>query len=141
MKNPFSSSAAAAAPPTEIISAERVESSDSFDKDGPNKTATTTAADVAHAREDLEKIEQAHRWDFNLPQGKLDAVKQAIRDDDPGEILEADHLFSDNSPYEEVRAAVRTEDGEEPANTLRAWILGMLFVTVGSGANMFLSMR
>ena len=137
MKNPFSSSAAGA--PTEIISAERVESSDSFDKDQPDKTAT--AADVAHAREDLEKIEQAHRWDFNLPQGKLDAVKQAIRDDDPGEILQADHLFSDNSPYEEVRAAVRITDGEEPANTLRAWVLGMLFVTVGSGANMFLSMR
>jgi OPT family small oligopeptide transporter len=42
---------------------------------------------------------------------------------------------------EYVQAAVRTEDGEEPANTLRAWILGFFFVTVSSGVNMLLSMR
>ena len=54
---------------------------------------------------------------------------------------EVEAIFAEDSPYEEVRAAVRTEDGEEVANTVRAWILGMLFVTVGSGANMFLSMR
>jgi hypothetical protein len=42
---------------------------------------------------------------------------------------------------EYVQAAVRAEDGEEPANTLRAWILGFFFVTVSSGVNMLLSMR
>jgi OPT family small oligopeptide transporter len=42
---------------------------------------------------------------------------------------------------EYVQAAVRAEDGEEPANTLRAWILGFFFVTVASGVNMLLSMR
>ena len=46
-----------------------------------------------------------------------------------------------NSPIDEVRAAVRNTDGEEPANTLRAWILGFIFVTISSGINMFLSMR
>lgn len=40
-----------------------------------------------------------------------------------------------------VHAAVREEDAHEPANTLRAWILGFMFVTVTSGVNMFLSMR
>lgn len=50
--------------------------------------------------------------------------------------------FIENSPYEEVRAAVRvTDDPDEVANTVRAWILGMIFVTLGSGLNMFLSMR
>jgi len=42
---------------------------------------------------------------------------------------------------EYVQAAVRTEDGEEPANTLRAWVLGFFFITVASGVNMLLSMR
>ena len=45
----------------------------------------------------------------------------------------------DASEY--VEAAVRAEDGEEPANTLRAWVLGFFFVTVASGVNMLLSMR
>jgi hypothetical protein len=40
-----------------------------------------------------------------------------------------------------VRAAVRPTDGGEVANTVRAWILGMIFVTIGSALNMFLSMR
>ena len=42
---------------------------------------------------------------------------------------------------EYVEAGVRAEDGEEPANTLRAWILGLFFVTIASGVNMLLSMR
>lgn len=42
---------------------------------------------------------------------------------------------------EYVQAAVRTEDGEEPANTFRVWVLGFFFVTVASGVNMLLSMR
>ena len=42
---------------------------------------------------------------------------------------------------EYVEAAVRAEDGEEPANTLRAWVLGFFFVTISSGVNMLLSMR
>jgi OPT family small oligopeptide transporter len=42
---------------------------------------------------------------------------------------------------EYVEAAVRVEDGGEPANTLRAWILGLFFVTITGGVNMLLSMR
>jgi OPT family small oligopeptide transporter len=42
---------------------------------------------------------------------------------------------------EYVEAAVRTEDAEEPANTLRAWVLGFFFVTVAAGVDMLLSMR
>lgn len=47
----------------------------------------------------------------------------------------------EDSPYDSVRAAVRNTDGEEVANTVRSWILGMLFVTIASGINMLLSMR
>ena len=42
---------------------------------------------------------------------------------------------------EYVEGAVRAEDGEEPANTLRAWVFGFFFVTISSGVNMLLSMR
>ncbi|GAW17629.1 hypothetical protein ANO14919_070880 [Xylariales sp. No.14919] len=90
---------------------------------------------------DLERIRQAHQWDPNLPREKLDAVRDAVADGDAKEMAEADMLFTEDSPYEEVRAAVRNVDGGEVANTVRAWVIGMFFVTIASGANMFLSMR
>ncbi|KAF2162461.1 hypothetical protein M409DRAFT_69069 [Zasmidium cellare ATCC 36951] len=43
--------------------------------------------------------------------------------------------------HDAVNAAVRHGDSEEPANTLRAWILGSICVTASAGVNMFLSMR
>ncbi|KAI2780473.1 small oligopeptide transporter [Daldinia loculata] len=97
--------------------------------------------DVTTAIKDLNQIQHAHQWDPNLPQEKLDAVNSALKHGDVKEIIEADSLFSEDSPYEEVRAAVRNTDGGEVACTVRAWILGMIFVTLGSGLNMLLSMR
>ncbi|KAI1141729.1 OPT family small oligopeptide transporter [Hypoxylon sp. FL0543] len=97
--------------------------------------------DVATAIADLDKIQHNHQWDPNLPQEKLDAVKSALEHGDVKEITETDLLFTEDSPYEEVRAAVRNTDGGEVACTVRAWILGMIFVTLGSGLNMLLSMR
>jgi hypothetical protein len=48
----------------------------------------------------------------------------------------------ENSPYPEVQAAVDNwDDVTVPANTLRAWFLGMFFVTIGSGVNLFFSLR
>ncbi|KAF2689089.1 OPT family small oligopeptide transporter [Lentithecium fluviatile CBS 122367] len=85
--------------------------------------------------------EKTHQWDPNLPQDKVDELLSATRDGDPEAIRKAQADFIEDSPYEEVRAAVKNTDGGEPANTVRAWILGMLFVTVASGLNMFLSMR
>ncbi|KAI0595160.1 OPT family small oligopeptide transporter [Biscogniauxia sp. FL1348] len=97
--------------------------------------------DIATATADLDKVRHAHQWDPNLPKEKLDAVKKAIEDGNAVDIAQADILFTEDSPYEEVRAAVRNTDGGEVANTVRAWVLGMFFVTIGSGLNMFLSMR
>ncbi len=114
---------------------------------GSPETASTIrerkqrAVEVSSAAADLERIQRAHEWDPNMPQEKMDAVKTAMVDRDADEILAADELFTEDSPYPEVRAAVRNTDGEEPANTVRAWILGMVFVTIGSGLNMFLSLR
>ncbi|KAI1369950.1 OPT family small oligopeptide transporter [Xylaria arbuscula] len=97
--------------------------------------------DINDVAADLEKIRRAHQWDPNLPKDKLDAIDNAVEDGDAKEMVEADMLFTEDSPYEEVRAAVRNVDGGEVANTIRAWVIGMFFVTIASGANMFLSMR
>jgi hypothetical protein len=93
------------------------------------------------AVEAFDKVQKSHQWDPNLPKGKLDELHEAAQTGDVEKIKHVDEEFADNSPYEEVRAAVRNTDGGEVANTVRAWILGMIFVTVCSGLNMFLSMR
>ncbi|RYP71809.1 hypothetical protein DL769_004615 [Monosporascus sp. CRB-8-3] len=101
----------------------------------------TKSVEVAAAAADLDKIRHTHRWDPNLPKDKIDVLKNALEVGDPKKISQADLLFTEDSPYEEVRAAVRNVDGGEVANTVRAWALGLIFVTIGGGLNMFLSMR
>ncbi|KAK1763426.1 OPT family small oligopeptide transporter [Phialemonium atrogriseum] len=108
---------------------------------GEKQDVKSREVDVSQATQDLMKVKIAHQWDPNLPPEKIEAIDKALKDGDTEEILAADALFSEDSPYEEVRAAVRNTDGEEVANTVRAWILGMVFVTIGSALNMFLSMR
>lgn len=137
MKHPFKSGQAAA--PTTAI--QPVESSGRSSGDPEKPEKASTGSNVSEAAEDLSKVLRDHQWDPNLPRETLDAVKKAVRDGQTAKILEADALFTQDSPYEEVRAAVRSTDGGEVANTVRAWILGLVFVTVGSGLNMFLSMR
>ncbi|OTB01894.1 hypothetical protein M426DRAFT_323119 [Hypoxylon sp. CI-4A] len=107
---------------------------DSSDEKIDSKDIDTTVAD-------LDKIQRNHQWDTDLPEEKRDVVKSAVDQEDVKEISETDLLFTEDSPYEEVRAAVRNTDGEEMACTVRAWVLGMIFVTLGSGLNMLLSMR
>jgi hypothetical protein len=85
--------------------------------------------------------EKTHQWDPNLRQDKIDELLSATRDGDPEAIKKAQADFVEDSPYEEVRAAVKNTDGGEPASTVRAWVLGLLFTTLGAGVNMFLSMR
>lgn len=90
---------------------------------------------------ELQKFELSHQWDPNLPQEKLDAIKEAVENGDHEKAVELDKSLAQDSQYESVRAAVRNTDNGEVANTVRAWVLGLLFTTVGSGLNMFLSMR
>lgn len=89
-----------------------------------------SASDVAAERHGLQKTQTAHGWGPMAP--KTGAV---VDHGDSG-----DSVDPDDSPYEEARAAVRNTDGGEVANTLRAWILSLVFVTSGTGFNMFLSM-
>jgi hypothetical protein len=89
----------------------------------------------------LHKTQLAHKWDPNLPPEKLDVIHDAVETNDNEKAVEIEKNVAQDSQYESVRAAVRNTDGGEVANTVRAWVLGMLFVTIGSGLNMFLSMR
>jgi hypothetical protein len=95
---------------------------------------------IAVEADELSKFEKSHQWDQNIPKEKLDEMHDAVLTGD-AEIIQEDIELIESSPYQEVRAAVRNTDGGEVANTVRAWVLGMLFVTVASGLNMFLSMR
>lgn len=90
---------------------------------------------------ELHKFEVSHQWDPNLPQEKLDAIKEAVDNGDHEKAVELDKSLAQDSQYESVRAGVRNTDNGEVANTVRAWALGLFFTTVGSGLNMFLSMR
>ena len=128
----------------DIISASQVDSasnSSRVEKSDLQKNPSPSQQDVTNPSIDIPKFEKSHQWDPNLPQEKIDVLHAAAQTGDAEAVHEIEATFAEDSPYEEVRAAVRTEDGEEVANTVRAWILGMIFVTVGSGANMFLSMR
>ena len=100
-----------------------------------------SSSDAVSPADGLPAFQSSHQWDPNLPQSTLDALNSAAKTHDAEKIHEVEVTFAEDSPYEEVRAAVRTTDGGEVGNTVRAWVLGMIFVTLGSGLNMFLSMR
>ncbi|PNP78383.1 hypothetical protein FNYG_08329 [Fusarium nygamai] len=54
---------------------------------------------------------------------------------------DADDEEEENSPYPEVRAAVRNFDEDLPCNTVRAWTIGMMLVTLGASMNTLFSLR
>ncbi|KAJ5182174.1 hypothetical protein N7449_012321 [Penicillium cf. viridicatum] len=96
---------------------------------------------VSDTIQGLQKVQLSHQWDPNLPQEKIDAINEAVKTGDQEKAAELEKTLAQESQYESVRAAVRNTDGREVANTVRAWVLGMFFTTLGSGLNMFLSMR
>ncbi|THC90533.1 hypothetical protein EYZ11_009996 [Aspergillus tanneri] len=73
-----------------------------------------------------------------LPRG-TDHDIAVLSDRDAAEILPYE---ADDSPFPEVRAAVQPKDDVLlPINTVRMWIIGLLFTVVGSGLNQFFSLR
>lgn len=119
-------------------------------------------ASIEKVQMDLKSFQREHLWDPNMPQENLDAVGKALRTGDvEAEMALESELVEEDSPYAEVRAAVRSEhnpylpsdaempmliprsdyDEEAPANTIRAWVIGMLWTTIGSAINMLFSLR
>ncbi|KAI1772387.1 small oligopeptide transporter [Hypoxylon cercidicola] len=97
------------------------------------------------ARNDTDYVEgeeYEQLLDPNLPDQetielhRMDSGSLASFDDET-----ASKTNEENSPYEEVRAAVRNYDEDLPCNTLRAWTIGLTLVLVGASMNTLFSLR
>ncbi|KAF8861288.1 small oligopeptide transporter-like protein [Acephala macrosclerotiorum] len=81
--------------------------------------------------------ERLSMWDPNYPEDKRESVilDTSSFDDDVA------FKEMEDSPYPEVRAAVHNYDEDVPANTIRAWVIGMALVVVGASMNTLFSLR
>ncbi|EJD53618.1 OPT oligopeptide transporter [Auricularia subglabra TFB-10046 SS5] len=83
---------------------------------------------------DLEKSPAEHHVDV--------AQATGAAFDDPNIDLAGLANLEDDSPYPEVRAAVaNTDDPDMPVNTLRAWVIGIIWAIVVPGLNQFFFFR
>ena len=121
--------------------------SQDFEKSGDGVEKSTGVDDaVRHmseveANRELKFLKKLHKWDPNMSADVNEGISQAVADHDASAELELINLIENDSPYPEVRAAVRNYDEEMPSNTIRAWVIGMLMVTLGSGMNLLFSLR
>lgn len=100
-------------------------------------SSSTIEAPVAlQAQKEAEFLQKTHAWDPNLPEDLRENIDGALKDHDIDKELAIERELAADSPYPEVRSAVRNYDEDVPANTIRAWVLGMFFVTVLSAVNM-----
>ncbi|PHH51122.1 Sexual differentiation process protein isp4 [Ceratocystis fimbriata CBS 114723] len=112
-----------------------------------------TAYDQAEKKDSTQKVDHFNSLDPNLPLEKLTELDSALASGaaEKGDVKEKCgnvktgaaglHDSQDSSPYPEVRAVVRDYDEDLPANTIRAWVIGLLLCTLGSGVNMLFSLR
>lgn len=110
-----------------------------MEKDNPHVAIDESAPDKDLKQ--LRSLKEHHRWDPNLPDEVIDEVHQALHTTDKNIQADIAHELLDNSPYLEVRAAVPNIDEGGHSNTFRAWIIGLVFATIGSALNMLFSMR
>jgi OPT family oligopeptide transporter len=61
--------------------------------------------------------------------------------DDDEETVKLDDEAEEDSPYPEVRAAVRNYDEDLPCNTVRAWTIGLSLTIIGASMNTLFSLR
>lgn len=78
---------------------------------------------------------------LQILEDKREAIDDAIHHHDAEAELAIEDELEENSPFPEVVAAVRNADEPDlPANMIRAWVLGTVFMTVGSACNMLFSL-
>jgi hypothetical protein len=107
-----------------------------------NDSAQAPKYTAAEAEHDIAVFGKMHQWDPNINPEKLDAMAHAVDAHDTKAELAMEEELEENSPYPEVQAAVALgDDPDTPAGTFRAWFLGLLFVTIGSGLNLLFSLR
>ncbi|KAF2453513.1 OPT family small oligopeptide transporter [Lineolata rhizophorae] len=133
-------------PKSSIITENSVTSTSSEESSLKGVKAKTDTAKVtsSEVRPDDSPVDELRNrlsrpaWDLNLPDDFKTTSSSSLWEEESrangGQIEE-------NSPYEEVRAAVPNWDEEMPANTIRAWVLGMTLSIIGSGINTLFSLR
>jgi hypothetical protein len=100
---------------------------------------------VHHSEPYEEGEEYEMLLDPNLPEDD-DKRLRTLRLDDDSSLGDGESNFKEvdeleDSPYPEVRAAVRNYDEDMPCNTVRAWTIGMILVVIGASMNTLFSLR
>ncbi|KAI0104948.1 small oligopeptide transporter [Hypoxylon sp. NC0597] len=110
---------------------------------GSERGPSGSAASGSRNDNDYEEGEEYEQLlDPNLPDEeaielrRMDSGSLASFDDETGS-----KANEENSPYEEVRAAVRNYDEDVPCNTIRAWVIGLSLVFIGASVNTLFSLR
>ncbi|XP_044724264.1 OPT oligopeptide transporter protein [Hirsutella rhossiliensis] len=96
------------------------------------------------------ELENEPLMDPNLPDDEFELMDRSRPDEDglladdelkvPGQDAELSGQQED-SPYPEVRAAIRNYDEDLACNTVRAWVIGLSLVVVGASMNTLFSLR
>jgi hypothetical protein len=108
---------------------------DSLDED--LKLGASELADTgARNDDDEEGSEHELLLDPNLPEEEYEARRRRSHAEDGPKAAD-----EEDSPYPEVRAAVRNYDEDLPCNTVRAWTIGMCLVVLGASMNTLFSLR
>ncbi|KAK9236566.1 OPT oligopeptide transporter protein-domain-containing protein [Lipomyces kononenkoae] len=99
----------------------------------------------------LREAIEYHEDDINFPRETMDKIKLLVQGQEASEMDEETYewdmkleatLMKYHSPYPEVRAICDpTDDPTMPVETIRAYILGLLWVACGSFINEFFSLR
>ncbi|CAN8097398.1 unnamed protein product [Discula destructiva] len=84
-------------------------------------------------------------WDPNLPEeytrDGASSAHSGLTDEEKSTKIYTEAGEEEDSPYPEVRAAVRNYDIDAPCNTVRAWTIGMFLVIIGASMNTLFSLR
>lgn len=103
--------------------------------------STPIEISTRNALNEVQNLEKAHVWDPSMPSAEVESLHRVIETEDAKLARQIINELVDEVPYVEVKAAVKFEDGGEVANTIRAWVLGVIVSTIITALNMFLSMR
>lgn len=107
----------------------------SYDKNGAVKATGVELYEQTPVDELKNRLQS---WDLNYPDPDYETRSLVSADD---VAFEKGAKEEENSPYEEVRAAVPNYDEEMPANTIRAWVIGLTLSMFGAAVNTLFSMR
>ncbi|KAF5659908.1 sexual differentiation process isp4 [Fusarium heterosporum] len=119
-----------------------LEIEDSSNENLKHRLNEWAASGARNDDEDDQGSEYELLLDPNLPQEYETRRKTSGESSDEAPLVNNDNEEEEeNSPYPEVRAAVRNFDEHLPCNTVRAWTIGMLLVIVGASMNTLFSLR